>query len=64
MNDTVNCIKCGQPMQPIFVDTGHGFKGGFQIVGTDNGRWVVCINPNCEDGKHNVGQDSNMPELI
>jgi hypothetical protein len=58
--DSINCIHCGRPLQSIFFGIGHSFTGGVFVQDEDESQshWLVCINPDCPDGKKNVNLQS------
>jgi hypothetical protein len=58
--DVIQCIQCGRPLQAVFFGISCAFTGGVWVsTGEDEeGHWLVCINPDCCDGKKNVNLQS------
>lgn len=52
---TEKCPKCGFPLQ-------HAMFNMFNSDKVNDGKELVCINPNCPDGKKNA-PDKNEVEL-
>lgn len=55
----INCVKCGQPLQSMFLGLLQQFKGGITIKNNDGiiVKELACINPYCADGKLNINQE-------
>ena len=55
MADVINCVKCGRPLQAVFIAFGQKFKGGIERQDKDGNivEALACINTECEDGKCN-----------
>jgi hypothetical protein len=56
MDEVINCIKCGKPLQAVFFGIAHEFTGGVSVALEDESRnhWLVCTNPDCPDGSKNI----------
>lgn len=56
----MKCTKCGKLLQSVFAGIAATFKNPVEIRTADGKleHWLVCNNPNCEDGKFN----SNTPK--
>jgi hypothetical protein len=55
----MNCCKCNQPLQERYTGIQHEYKNPIPFAHTnetDNvipDGWLMCLNTQCEDGKHN-----------
>ena len=63
MDEVVNCIVCGKPLQIVFAGISEQFTGGLFIEKDGTGKWYVCTNPQCPDGSKNVSQGANEVEI-
>jgi len=59
----INCVVCGKPLQMVFAGISEPFAGGVFLDKDGMGRWMVCTNPDCPDGKMNIGQREEEIEL-
>jgi hypothetical protein len=63
MGDIINCVVCGKPLQMVFAGISEPFTGGIHMEKDGMGRWMVCTNPLCSDGKCNVSNGANEIDL-
>ena len=51
----MKCPKCGKLLQSVFMGIASDFKNPIEIKDDENHviSWIVCTNPNCEDGRLN-----------
>jgi hypothetical protein len=58
-DDVINCVKCGKPLQQVLFGIAHGFTGGIREEDEEGHikQWLVCTNPDCQDGKRNINQE-------
>jgi hypothetical protein len=63
LEQIINCIECGKPLQIVFAEISSSFTGGLFVQKDGMGSWMVCTNPQCPDGKHNVNNGATEAEL-
>jgi hypothetical protein len=55
----MNCCKCNQPLQERYTGIQHEYKNPIPFAKVTLGDgigvpgWLMCLNQQCEDGKHN-----------
>jgi hypothetical protein len=57
----MKCLKCGKPLQQVFVGIAHEFKNPTVIKGEESDQILVCTNSQCDDGKYNNGLGTPEP---
>lgn len=59
----MNCPKCNNPLQATFTGIEHAWVNPVREETKDGSLlfWYVCINPKCEDGKHNCPTSEPFP---
>lgn len=52
----MKCAKCGKLLQSVFVGIASDFKHAIEIKDPEGQvtHWLVCNNPQCEEGRLNA----------
>ena len=59
----MKCPKCGKLLQSVFMGIASDFKNPIEIKDEEGmvTSWIVCTNPDCEDGKFNSHEVTELP---